>query len=227
MNSELIKLEVKNINFAYDDRKILDDISISLQSGHFYAIVGPNGSGKTTFLDCLIGHHKPGTGNIYLQGHHLKSHSKKNLAKMIALVPQNFYINFPFTAMEVVMMGRYPYIPRFGIPSQTDMEVVKNVMIKTDTIRFQNQFIHELSGGERQRIILARALAQSTSILILDEATSNLDIHHALNILKLVQQKVSTENKMAIGVFQDINQAAIFCDYFLFMKAGSKAMFPR
>ena len=120
--------ELNHIRFNYAERKVIDDISLVLELGKFYGIIGPNGSGKTTLLDLLVRHRLPDKGNIIYQGKALSSFSKKALSKEIALVPQNFYINFPFTVKEIVMMGRYPHIPRFAAPSSDDVNILQSVM---------------------------------------------------------------------------------------------------
>jgi iron complex transport system ATP-binding protein len=155
-----------------------------------------------------------------LDGKSVSSYPKRVLARRIALVPQNFYINFPFTAQEVVMMGRYPHLGRFTYPSEEDQHLVAKIMDRTGTIEFKDRRVTELSGGERQRVVFARALAQNTDCLVLDEATSNLDISHSLALLQLVAGRVATLGRTAIAVFQDINLAAAHCDELIFMQAG-------
>jgi iron complex transport system ATP-binding protein len=150
----------------------------------------------------------------------LSSYSKKELSKEIALVPQNFYINFPFTVKEIVMMGRYPHIPRFGAPAPLDLDIVREVMERAEIFKFADRFVTELSSGERQRVVFARALAQDTPVLMLDEATSNLDINFTINLLNITEQKVKKGGHTVIAVLQDINLAAAYCDYLTFMCAG-------
>jgi len=208
------------INFSYDKKRVIKNISLTLESGHFYGIMGPNGCGKTTFLDLLISHRRSETGEILYKKKAISSYSKRDLSKEIALVPQNFYINFPFTAKEVVMMGRYPHIDRFSPPGPRDLEIVTDVMDKTETMAFSNRFVTQLSGGERQRVIFARALAQDSPVLVLDEATSNLDINHTLGLLNLLSKKVDSLGKTVIAVMQDINLVAEFCDHIIFMSNG-------
>lgn len=215
-----MSFEITELTFKYGTASIINRISIQLPPGKFYGILGPNGSGKTTLLDLMFRHLSPTGGKIVFKDKPLSAYSKKELAKQLALVPQNFYINFPFTAYEIVMMGRYPHIPRLGSPSDQDMEIVEQTMIKTGTIEFHDRMILELSGGERQRVVFARALAQDTPFLLLDEATSNLDIHHTLHLLNLASERVIKENRTVIAVFQDINMAALFCEYLIFMKQG-------
>ena len=215
--------ELNHISFKYADRKVIDDVSIALVPGKFYGIIGPNGSGKTTMVDLLARHRLPDEGAIFYQGKALASFSKKELSNKIAMVPQNFYINFPFTVKEIVMMGRYPHIPRFAAPSSDDLNILQNVMQLTEIDEFADRYITELSGGERQRVVFARALAQDTPVLILDEATSNLDINFSINLLNIAAQRVKANEDTVVAVMQDINLAAGYCDYLIFMSGGKIA----
>ncbi len=212
--------DLQNISFAYGPQAVLDSISMTLEPGRFYGIVGPNGCGKTTLLDLMVRHRLPATGKIRYNQKELGAYSRRELSREIALVPQNFYINFPYTAREIVMMGRYPYIPRFARPGPEDHATVEQIMETTGTLAFSNRRITDLSGGERQRIVFARALAQDTPVLILDEATSNLDINYTLSLLKVVRQRMQTGCRTVVAVLQDVNLAAMFCDELIFMQQG-------
>lgn len=213
--------ELKQISFAYDGKPVFGTLSISLHPGKFYGILGPNGCGKTTLLDLLIRHHLPDTGEILFQGNALGSYSRKSLSRKVALVPQDYDIRFPFTTQEVVMMGRYPYLPRFSRPSEVDMAMVAAVLKKTQTEEMKDRLVTELSSGERQRVVFARALAQNTDVLLLDEATANLDIEHALSLLELAACGVHREEKTIVAVFHDLNLAAAFCDELLLIRDGT------
>lgn len=214
---------LKNIWFSYEHRTIFSGISLDFPTGGFHGVLGPNGSGKTTLLDLITGHLKPVKGEILLDGHPLEDLSAAQLARKCALVPQDFRVNFPFTVDQVVMMGRYPHLGRFGAPDAHDRELVDQAMAATGILDFSLRHVTELSGGERQRVVFARALAQDATCLILDEATSNLDIGHTLALMNLAAHQVKDQKLTVISVLQDINLAARFCHSLLFIKNGKAA----
>jgi iron complex transport system ATP-binding protein len=216
----MMAFELHRVSFSYARKKVIRDVSLELAPQRFHGIIGPNGCGKTTVLDLLTRHKQAQSGRIEYRGKRLGQYSRKQLAKEIALVPQNFYINFPYTVRDIVMMGRYPHMSRFSAPSAEDYQVVDDIMTRTEVIQFRKNFITELSGGERQRVIFARALAQDTPVLLLDEATSNLDINHTLGLLKLAARGVKHAGKTVVAVLQDINLAGLYCDNLIFMKDG-------
>ena len=218
-----MSFELQGVGFSFDGKKVIDGVSLALAPGRFYGVIGPNGCGKTTMVDLLCRFRAPQQGRIDYNGKRLSAFSKRQLAREISLVPQNFYINFPFRVRDVVMMGRYPYIPRFGRPSGRDAGIVADVMAAADVAGMAERLVTELSGGERQRVVFARALAQDTPVLILDEATSNLDVGHAIRLLGLAARRVQQESKTVLAVFQDINQAAAYCDHLVFMSRGKVA----
>ena len=218
-----MSFELQGVGFSFDGKKVIDGVSLALAPGRFYGVIGPNGCGKTTMVDLLCRFRAPQQGRIDYNGKRLSAFSKRQLAREISLVPQNFYINFPFRVRDVVMMGRYPYIPRFGRPSGRDAGIVADVMEAADVAGMAERLVTELSGGERQRVVFARALAQDTPVLILDEATSNLDVGHAIRLLGLAARRVQQESKTVLAVFQDINQAAAYCDHLVFMCRGKVA----
>jgi iron complex transport system ATP-binding protein len=210
-----------NVCFAFGRRRVFDNLTLHLKKGRFYGLIGPNGCGKTTLLDILCRLRRPDAGTIRLAGRNLDAYGRKELARRISLVPQDFLINFPFTAMEIVMMGRYPHLPRFAAPGEQDLALVADIMGRTDTARFRNRLITELSGGERQRVVFARALAQDAEVMLLDEATSNLDINHSLALLNLATRQVRENNRTILASFQEINLAATFCTHLIFMQDGA------
>lgn len=212
--------QLQDVYFKNQNTEILRDINITIRQGGIYGILGPNGSGKTTWLDLLIRHKIPSKGQISYQGRRLAAWGRKELARELALVPQDFQLNFPFRVLEVLLMGRYPYLPRFSPPSANDLDMVQKVLRQTGLQDLQHRYVTELSGGERQRVVFARALVQDTPVLILDEATSSLDIKHGLHLLSLLRQKNQEQGTTILAVFQDINLAAAFCQELIFFKQG-------
>ena len=213
--------DLQGVSFSYGDKDVLHDISFSLSPGKFYGLLGPNGSGKTTLLDLLIGNISGRTGSILFKGRPLHSFCRRELAREISLVPQDFTIQFSYTVLDVVLMGRHPYIPRFGSPSSRDLQVARQAMADIGISAFEDRFVTALSGGEKQRVVAARALAQQTPVLILDEATSNLDVSHTLEIFQVVRQRVRKEGDTVIGAIHDLNLAAAYCDEIIFLKDGN------
>ncbi|OKY76389.1 MAG: iron ABC transporter [Desulfobulbaceae bacterium DB1] len=206
--------------FAYDSALVLAGLDFSLRPGLFYGVVGPNGSGKTTLLDLLAGCKRPSAGQVSYLGQPVAAYRRRELARQIALVPQDFAVDFAFTVEEVVMMGRHPHIRRFAGPTAQDWRLVDEAMqtIGIDHCRYRQ--VNELSGGEKQRVVLARALAQDTPVLLLDEATSSLDVQHTLQIFNVARLLVRREQRTVIAVIHNLNLAAAYCDEILFMKDG-------
>ncbi len=212
-------IELRDLRFAFGQREVIRGLNWRLTPGHFYGIVGPNGCGKTTLLMLMTGYYRPKGGKILLEGRGIDILRKRFLATKMALVPQDFTINFDFRVFDVVMMGRYPFIPRFTAPSPTDIQKVRVVLEEMEIDAMADRSVMALSGGEKQRVVFARALAQDVPLLLLDEATSNMDIRHTLHALDRVADRVA-EGKTAVGVFHNLNLAAMYCDRLVFMAAG-------
>jgi iron complex transport system ATP-binding protein len=217
-------LDVNGVSYSYGDRKTgvwaVENVFASFEPGHFYGIIGPNGCGKSTLLDLLCGHKSPDRGAVSYKGRLLPAYGKKALARNIALVPQALSLNFPYTAREVVTMGRYPYLGRFAAPTADDMNCVAAVIDQCEAQSLAPRYMTELSGGEKQRVVFARALAQDTPILLLDEPCANLDVRYALLLLDIAAQKVREEKQTVVAVMHNINLAARYCDQLIFMKDG-------
>jgi len=211
---------LEKVAFAYGDKTVLDDLSLDLAPGRFYGLVGPNGCGKSTLLDLLMGNQKPAAGTVCYAGRPLADYHRRELARHLALVPQDFTIHFAFTVLEVVLMGRHPYLPRFGAASAEDLAIAEQAMAAIGIEDFKDRYVTELSGGEKQRVVVARALAQATPVLMLDEATSNLDIGHTMEIFNVARDRVRNQGDTVIAVIHNLNLATAYCDEIIFMKAG-------
>ncbi len=221
MNSHFVPLfAISKGCFAYRENNVLQDIDLDLAPGQFYGLIGPNGSGKTTLLDLLTATRSLQSGRISFQGKPLGDYSKKNLATKIALVPQQFAMGFDFTVADLVLMGRYPYIPRFSNPTARDLALVDEAMQVMQIQALHGRLISDLSGGEKQRVVVARALAQDTEVLVLDEATSNLDIHHTIEIMHVIRRLVRDQGRTVIAAIHDLNLAAAFCDQVIVLQGG-------
>ncbi len=217
-NTSLFQLS--DVCFSYAQTKVLKNINLTLEPGCFYGIVGPNGCGKTTFLDLLIGIKTPQKGRIAYNGDNIANLSKTQLAKQLALVPQEFDTGFGFTVEEIVLMGRHPHIERFSSPTHEDWRIIDQALNNIGIEEFRHRYTNTLSGGQKQRVIVARALAQDTPTLLFDEATSSLDVQYTLQIFNLARKLVKNSNKTVIAVIHDLNLAAAYCDQLIFMKDG-------
>ncbi|MFA7346172.1 MAG: ABC transporter ATP-binding protein [Desulfurivibrionaceae bacterium] len=211
------------VSFAYGETQALAELDISLAPGRFYGIVGPNGCGKTTFLDLLTGAKSPDRGSVSFGNRPVAEYRRRDLARMVALVPQDFGIDFSFTVQEVVLMGRHPHIGRFASPGLEDWRQVDAAMAAIGISHFQDRFVNELSGGEKQRVVVARALAQQTPYLLFDEATSSLDVQYTMQIFNVAKRLVQEEGRTVIAVIHNLNLAAAYCDELIFMQKGHVA----
>lgn len=205
-------LDIESLSFNYGAAKVLDNITFSAEKGECIGILGPNGSGKSTLLKTLSRILDPTSGRVVLCGKELERYSTKELARSMAVVPQDTNIDFDFTCLEVVLMGRNPHMRRFEIEGRKDADIAREAMMLTNTWHLRERPFVELSGGERQRVIIARALAQQPSVLLLDEPVSHLDINHQIEILDLVERLKKERGLVVIIILHDMNLAARYCD---------------
>jgi len=215
-------IEAKEIKYRYNRKNawVLDGFNLSVRQGEIVGIIGPNGSGKTTTLKLLSKVLKPERGIIRLMGHDIALMRRKNIAKIVAVVPQGTSIAFPFTAREIVLMGRSPHLGFLQIEQEHDLKIADNAMALTDSLEIADRNIDELSGGERQRVIIARALSQEPKIMLLDEPTSYLDINHQVEIFDLIKRLNSERDLTVVLVSHDLNMASEYCDRLVLMKDG-------
>ena len=185
---DMVDLKIEGVDCSYDSVKILENVSFSVQTGNFLGILGPNGSGKTTLLKSISRVLKPRKGAVLLDEINIYKIKPVEVARKLAVVPQESSIGFSFTVQNVVLMGRNPHLGRFESESPEDIAIAKKAMEYTGTLHLANRLVTELSGGERQRVIIARALTQQPKVLLLDEPTTHLDISNQLEIMDLIKQ---------------------------------------
>jgi iron complex transport system ATP-binding protein len=216
----MVVLTIDGIDCSYGSVNVLKDVQFEVKSGEFLGILGPNGSGKTTLLRSISRVLKPQKGAILIDEKNIYGMKTVDVAKQLAVVPQETPVSFDFSALEVVLMGRNPHMPRFKMESKEDIDIAKNSMELTRTWEFADRPVTELSGGERQRVIIARALTQEPQILLLDEPTTHLDICNQLEIMDLIKHLCETKKLLIVAVFHDFNLAARYCESIILLKDG-------
>ena len=210
-------LSLHDISCAFGKKDILHDINLEIEEGSFYAIMGANGCGKTTLLRCIANLIKPTHGTVTIQDRNVNDYSARELAQTLSLVRQHPQTDFEFSAFETVLMGRNPYQRRLQNESQADWDIVEQCMKQTNTWHLRFALSSEMSGGELQRVMMARALAQQTPIMLLDEPISNLDIEHQLEIMELLRNINRTQHKTILVVIHDLNLALHYCSQLLLL----------
>jgi iron complex transport system ATP-binding protein len=212
-------LDIKNINFSIEHKKILDDISVSFEPGKIHGIIGPNGSGKSTLLKNICRVWVPQSGSILIDGKEYTEISRKELSTLVTLVPQNTSIGFPMSVFDIVSMGRHPHQGRFEGVRPKDREIVERALLQTNISVLKDRNINELSGGEGQLAIIARAIATEASVILLDEPTSELDVKHTLEIVKLLCE-FREQGKTILVTIHDLNLARKMCDTITILSRG-------
>ncbi len=219
----LLATEALTVAYKTDeaDRIALRDVSLSAAAGEVVGLIGPNGSGKTTFVRAVTGVIKPISGRILLSGRDASHLPQRDVARLVAVVPQEPTLPAAFTALECVLMGRTPYLRLLENESSRDIDASRRAMRETDTWELANRRLGELSGGERQRVIVARALAQETPVLLLDEPTAHLDVGHQVAVLSLMRTIARQQGKAIVSVVHDLTLAGQYCDRLVMLRAGS------
>lgn len=212
-------IEVKKIRFTYDTENVIKDVSFVLQQGEFLGIIGPNGAGKSTMLRLLCRILNPKSGSVLIFNKDSTTIYRKTFAQKVAFVPQETYFALNFSVEQIVIMGRYPYLGVFQREGRKDIEAVEYALEQADVSKFRKRPINSLSSGERQRVVVARAVAQQPKILLLDEPTSHLDLHHQCAIMELLK-KLNTLGMSIIIVNHDLNLASLYCRRLLLMHEG-------
>jgi len=209
------------LHASYNSRLVLKDITFDVSEGEFVGIIGPNGSGKTTLLRVMTGILPPASGTVTLRGEYVPKIPSREFARVVAVVPQNPTVAFDFTVLEVVLMGRSPHLGRFQTEGESDLAIAESALRRTNLIDLADRKTAELSGGERQRLMVARALAQGTEAILLDEPTAHLDINYQVEILHLLKRENIERKKTIIVILHDLNLAAEFCDRLIMLRDGA------
>ena len=213
-------LKLKNLSFSYPKRTVLQEVDCNIEQGDFWAILGPNGSGKSTLLKLLMNLLKAQAGTITLSGTSIERYSVKALSRKVAYVPQKQNIIFDFPLFDMVLMGRNPYHSFWQSAGKEDSRIVLDILQQTHLIDLKERLFTELSGGEQQRALLARAMAQQTEIMLLDEPLTNLDIVHQFEILDILADLNKRQKTTIIMVLHDLSLAKNYAQKALLLKKG-------
>lgn len=208
------------VQFTYTSGFALTEIDLTIERGERVAVLGPNGSGKTTLLKLMLGLLHPRTGEVCFEGDIRGRVRRRDLARAIAMVPQELLLPYALTASEVVRLGRTPYLHRYRGPTSKDLEAVQTAMAATDVLSLAGRPYNELSGGERQRVILAMALAQQPRLLLLDEPTRSLDLSHQLRILSLIMGLNVERGLTIVSSMHDLNLASLYFNRLVLLSSG-------
>ncbi|WP_456475211.1 ABC transporter ATP-binding protein [Candidatus Pyrohabitans sp.] len=211
-------IRVENLEVYYEALKVLKGVCAEFGRGSFVGILGPNGAGKTTLLRAmasLIGFE----GRVEVFERNIRKLPRREVARLISMVPQDFQMDLEFSVMEIVLMGRYPYLGPFKFDGEEDYEIALGSLKKTNSAHLRDRMFKNMSSGERQRVLIAMALAQEAKMMLLDEPTSNLDLHHSVEIMRLLR-KLADEGVTVVASMHNINLASLYCDRIVLLNKG-------
>ncbi len=211
-------IHIDHLNVSLNDKSILKNIDLTVKQGTYFGLIGPNGSGKTTLLKTIARLIPSDAGQIQIAGNDLSAYKPKVMAQYLSYVPQDTTIDFNFNVKDIVMMGRHAH-GRFLNKNTTDETIVREAMEATDTWRFARHSILNLSGGQRQLVFIAKAIAQDTPLILLDEPIAALDVYYQMHILKLLKS-LTEQGKTVVIVLHDLNLAARFCETLVLLREG-------
>lgn len=215
-----MRLKVEGATVHYPAGPALAGVTLAVAAGEFLGIIGPNGAGKSTLLRALTGAVRPRPGEVALDGRPVRSLTAAELARAVALVAQDERPEFAFAVRDLVLMGRLPHLSRWQREGPADRAAADRAMAATATAHLAHRPVTELSGGEARRVTIARALAQETGLLLLDEPTAHLDIRHQVKVMDLLRHLVQSGRLTAVAVLHDLNLAALYCTRLLLLGAG-------
>lgn len=212
--------KLSKVSFSYGKVRVINKTDIELEPEKFYAFLGANGAGKSTLLKLLFGFLQSDEGKVYFLDKDILSWKRAELAQKIAYIPQEFHLQFDYKVKDIVMMGRFPYLKYLSNFTKKDKAIVEENLEILNLNCFKDKFYSHLSGGEKQRVSIARAFAQETKVLLLDEAFANLDINYHQEVMEILTKLNKTEKKMIIMVTHNINLASEYCDELIMLKNG-------
>ncbi len=213
-------MKINNISVGYGGDPVLDGVTLTFNNSEISAVIGPNGTGKSTLLKALCGFLPLQHGSIEIEGRDLKLFRGIELAREVALIPQEVQMQFDYKVFDLVMMGRYPYLDFWQTYRKEDHLFVDHLLSELDLKHYEDKFYSQLSGGEKQRVSIARALAQDTKYILMDESFSHLDINHQIEIMELLQVINQSRGKTLILVSHNLNLAAEYCDRIILLNDG-------
>jgi ABC-type cobalamin/Fe3+-siderophores transport system ATPase subunit len=217
-------LRVDNVSFAYEaGRAVLADVSFEVSRGAILGLLGPNGSGKTTLLRLVGGTLAPGAGRVTIDGRDVRALPRRQLARTMAVVPQQTHSTFDFSVLDIVLMGRYAHLGPFELEGAADLAIAREALAATATLPLEDRLFGTLSGGEKQRVAIAAALAQASDVLLLDEPTASLDLRYQLEIGALVGRLHRERGTTMIMATHDLNLAAAVCSDIVLLREGRVA----
>jgi iron complex transport system ATP-binding protein len=213
-------LAADGVRFGYGPRLVLEGVSLALERGEMLGVIGPNGAGKSTLVRVLAGIVRPATGVVRLEDRPISAWTRAERARRLALVPQDPRVEFPYTVLEVALMGRSPHLSPLALPGRHDLEVARAALERLEVGDLERRTMDELSGGERQRVFLARALAQEPAVLLLDEPTTHLDLRHQTQLHAVARTRCREAGAGVLSVLHDLNLAAAYCDRLALLDGG-------
>ncbi len=216
-------VELREVSAGYNGTPVLSNISLKVKEGEFLGIIGPNGAGKSTLLRVIAGTLTPSKGEVFINEKRMRKYRRKELAKIEGVVPQQSFFSLPFKCFDIVLMGRFPYVG--WREKHEDYEIATRAMKLTETYESKDRLIQEVSGGELQRVRIARALAQEPEILLLDEPTAHLDIHHEIGIFEILKrlnqvERSSPQGLTVIITSHDLNTVGAYAKVLALLKNG-------
>jgi len=218
-----LTIEARDIDASYGTGLAISQVSVALSEGEFVGLAGPNGSGKTTLLRALTGVLRPLRGRVLLDGRNLFELPARAVARSVAVVPQNAVFAFNYSALEFVLMGRYPHLGAFAFETDADDDIAISCLRLAGAEHLAHRPVTQLSGGEKQRVLIARALAQQPRLLLLDEPTAHLDMAHQHEIMRLVASLAAQARIGILAALHDLNLAARHCERIVLMHRGRVA----